>query len=322
MSAPETPEEAAARIEFAESVARGLTDSPPWLNCIYLYDARGSELFRQITEQPEYYLTRIENEILQRHAEEIRDITGPVTLIELGSGYSVKTAHLFRAYTAGASRVNYVPVDVSSAALEAAERTIREHHAEIHVSGILGTYQSAFPVFRTHSPSMVMFLGSTIGNFNPNEADAFWNEVKDALSPGDHFLLGVDLVKDKGILEAAYNDAAGVTSRFTRNLFARINRELGSNVDLDKIQHVASYNTDWRRIETFVRFLSDQDVYLEPIDQTIPIRAGTMVMSEISRKFSLDDIQSNMSLYGLEVVRTFTDDREWFAVLLLRRVQT
>lgn len=304
---------------FAESVARGLTDSPPWLNCRYLYDEAGSRLFEEITAQPEYYLTRSENAILARHASDIRELTGPVTLIELGSGYSVKTAHLLRAYGGNGDSVRYVPVDVSLTALKAARKNILLNHPAVQVQGIRGTYQSAFPLFRQFSPAMVMFLGSTIGNFNASEADRFWNQVGQSLAPGDFFLLGVDLVKEKALLDAAYNDAAGVTEAFTKNLFARINRELGATVDLDAIEHVASYNPDWQRIETFIRFRKDQQVYLKPIDQTISIAAGTMVMTEISRKFTLAQIQENMGHYGLGVRRVFTDDRGWFAVLLLEQ---
>ncbi len=321
MGTPPETQWDAARIAFAESVARGLTDSPPWLNCTYLYDAEGSRLFEDITEQPEYYLTRAENEILQKHADEIRSITGPVSLIELGSGYSVKTAHLLTAYTRDGQEVDYVPVDVSQSALDGAKQSINKHHPDVTVSGITGTYENAFPLFRAHSPSMVMFLGSTIGNFNPYEADIFWNEIKNALDPGDFFLLGVDLVKDKGLLEAAYNDGAGITAAFTKNLFARINRELGASVDLTRIQHVASYNADWQRIETFVRFLIDQEVYIGPMDQTVVIPAGTMVMIEISRKFTLNQVSNNMAFYGLNVLRTYTDSTDAFGVLLLQRAE-
>jgi L-histidine Nalpha-methyltransferase len=300
-------------------VARSLTDSPPWLNCRFLYDETGSRLFEEITAQPEYYLTRTENAILKKHAGDIRDLTGPMTLIELGSGYSVKTAHLLRAYGKDGAQVRYVPVDVSLTALKEARKSILLNHPGVQVQGIRGTYQSAFPLFEQFSPAMVMFLGSTIGNFNVSEADHFWNQVGQSLAPGDFFLLGVDLVKDKTLLEAAYNDAAGVTEAFTKNLFARINRELGAGVDLNAIEHVASYNPDWQRIETFIRFRTEQQVYLKPIDQTISIAAGTMVMTEISRKFTLDQIQENMGHYGLAVRRAFTDGRNWFAVLLLER---
>lgn len=301
-------------------MARSLTDSPPWLHCKYLYDETGSRLFDAICEQPEYYPTRTEHAILARHAADIAAATGPVSLIELGSGSSVKTDNLLAAYSVGERPVLYVPVDVSRAALEGAQRTIVARYPTVTVTGIVGTYESAFPLFSRFSPAMVMFLGSTIGNFNQQEADRFWSAVSDALCPGDYFLLGVDLVKDEAVLNAAYNDAAGITEQFTKNVFARINAELGASVDLAALEHVAAYNPVWQRVEIFVRFESDQDVYIAPLDRTITIAAGTAVMTEISRKFELDQVRDNLELYGFGVRRVFTDDREWFAVLLLQRM--
>jgi len=312
-------DQAGNREAFAHSVARSLTDSPPWLHCRYLYDERGSELFEKISQQPEYYLTRTESAILAARAADIFEDTGPVTVIELGSGTSVKTDHLLTAYSAGDRDVLYVPVDVSVSALEVARDAIVARHRTVTVTGIAATYEAAFPLFRRFSPAMVVFLGSTIGNFNQHEADVFWHSIADSLDPGDYFLLGVDLVKDEALLNAAYNDAAGVTEAFTKNFFARINRELGASVDLDEIEHVASYNADWQRIETFIRFNSDQEVYLEALDMTIPIAAGTKVMTEISRKFTVDQIRENMRLYGFDVRDVFTDEKEWFALLLLQR---
>ena len=312
-------DQAADRVAFAQSVARTLTDSPPWLHCRYLYDERGSELFERICEQPEYYPTRTESGILAARAADIFADTGPVTVIELGSGTSVKTDHLLTAYSADQRKVLYVPVDVSVSALEMARDAIVARHPTVTVTGIAGTYEAAFPLFKRFSPAMVVFLGSTIGNLNQQEAGVFWHQVADSLSLGDYFLLGVDLVKDEAQLNAAYNDAAGVTESFTKNIFARINRELGANVDLDKIDHVATYNSDWQRIETFIRFNSDQDVYLEPLDKTIPVAAGTKIMTEISRKFTVDQIRENMQLHGFDVRDVFTDENEWFALLLLQR---
>ncbi len=307
-------------LDFARAVARGLSDSPKWLPCRFLYDARGSALFEEITELPEYYQTRVESSILERNASAICVATGPVTLIELGSGSSQKTGHLLAAYAQRAiGPVRYIPVDVSETALRLAGRTIEDVHPEVEVSGIVGTYQTVFPMFGGHSPCLVLFLGSTIGNFNVTESVDFWNQIADSLPAGDHFLLGVDLVKNTATLEAAYNDAAGVSGKFTKNLFARINHELGADIDLDRIEHVARYNTDWQRIEIFARFLADQQVRIQPLDTTFRIRAGETVMTEISRKFVLDDLRQYVTGFGFEVVRSFTDDRNWFGVLLLRR---
>ncbi len=308
-----------ATLEFARAAAVGLTDTPRWLPCQYLYDARGSSLFEEITRQPEYYPTRTEARILERHAPDIRDATGRVTLIELGSGSSVKTSYLLSAYAEAHGEVGYVPVDVSASALEHARERIGRLHPSVRVDGIEGRYEEAFPQFHRHSPAMVVFLGSTIGNFNNGESLAFWRRVERELVPGDYFLLGADLVKDTAVLEAAYNDSAGVTASFTTNLFTRMNRELGAGVDLAQVEHVARYNEDWQRVEIFVRFNRAQTVRIEPLDLSVDIGAGEMVMVEISRKFVLADLTRYLATLGLAVRGVFTDERRWFGLLLLQK---
>ena len=306
-------------LEFARAAAVGLTDTPRWLPCQYLYDAQGSVLFEQITRQPEYYPTRTEARILERHAADIRDTTGRVTLIELGSGSSVKTSHVLSAYAEAFGAVTYVPVDVSAAALEQAQARISRLHPTVRVDGVVGPYDQAFARFRSHSPAMVLFLGSTIGNFNNNESLAFWRQVSRELAPGDFFLLGADLVKDVSVLEAAYNDAAGITAAFTSNLFARMNRELGAGIDLDNVEHVARYNEDWQRIEIFTRFTKAQTVLIEPLDLSVEIGAGEMVMIEISRKFVLRELTAYLATFGLVARHVFTDKRGWFGLVLLHK---
>lgn len=311
--------EASSRLRFARDVALGLTDTPRWVPCEYLYDAAGSRLFEEITRLPEYYQTRTEAAILEAHADAIAAQTGPVAVIELGSGSSRKTGILLDAYTSRYESVRYVPVDVSAAAVAAAERRFAEQRPDVEFAGIVGKYEEAFPLFREHAPSMVAFLGSTIGNFNSGESLRFWRQIARSLEPGDYFLLGIDLVKDPQVLEAAYNDAAGVTASFTRNLFVRMNRELGAGIDVETIEHVARYDDAWRRIEIFARFTTDTRVTIAPLGISIPISAGEMVMTEISRKFELDHLEPYVQLFGFDVVARYTDDREWFALLLLQR---
>ncbi len=306
-------------LEFARAAATGLTDTPRWLPCQYLYDARGSALFEQITRQPEYYQTRAEAVILANCAPAIREETGDVTLIELGSGNSEKTGYLLEAYTSGDTPVRYVPVDVSAAALRQASERLAVDHPGVDVSGLVGRYEEAFPLFREYSPSVVVFLGSTIGNFNNGESLRFWRSVATHMADGDYFLLGVDLVKDPAVLEAAYNDAAGVTAEFTKNLFARMNRELESGLDLNQLEHVARYSEEWQRMEIFVRFVNAQSVHIEPIGATVAIDAGEQVMVEISRKFVLAHLATYLSIFGLQLRNVFTDAQEWFAVLLLQK---
>ncbi len=310
----------AALEEFAKSVALGLSDTPPWLHSRFLYDDEGSRLFEEISRQPEYYLTDAEAEILERCASRIRDATGPITLIELGSGNSVKTDYLLSAYAAEESSVRYVPVDVSEGMLKRARDAIVARHPNVTVTGLADTYERAFPLLKEFSPAMVVFLGSSIGNFDQRESDVFWQGLSDALSPCDFFLLGIDLVKDESILHAAYNDAAGVTAQFTKNLFARMNRELGASIDLAAIEHVARYNAAWRRIEIYARFLKSQDVYLQPLDRTITVPKDTMVMTEISRKYDLDKMKEYLRCFDFAVKEVFTDERQWFGLLLLQHL--
>lgn len=306
-------------LAFARAVEAGLTDRPKRVPCRFLYDVRGSLLFEQICELPEYYLTRAETEILATHAGRISSLTGPVTLIELGSGTSVKTDHLLSAYAKSATRVRYVPVDVSESAIEVAERRIRDRHPRVDVAGIVGTYDETFSLFSEYSPSMVIFLGSTIGNLDPDESDAFWHQMEDCLTSGDFFLLASDLVKDVDMLEAAYNDSQGVTAAFMHNLFSRMNRELGSDIDLDNIEHVARYNSDARQMEIFARFAEAQEVLIEPLGVSLQIEAGESVLLEVSRKFVVEDLVTYVSGFGFETVQVFTDEQKRFADLLLQK---
>lgn len=317
-STPTHPVDTAVR-DFAEAVALGLTDMPRWVPARFLYDAAGSALFEQISELPEYYLTRTEADILERGAGEISQLTGPVTLIELGSGSSHKTDHLLQAYARGAGSLRYVPVDVSASVLEVATERIGDRFPSVNVAQVNGEYESAFPLLAQYAPSLLLFLGSTLGNLNQSESVVFWRRVAEAMPAGNHLLLGVDLVKDPALLHAAYNDAAGVTARFTRNLFARMNRELGAGLDLERIQHVARWNAEWQRVEIFGRFLSTQRLRIRPLDIELTISEGEHVMTEVSRKFVVPRLTAYLTCFGFRLVRAFTDERQWYAVLLLRK---
>lgn len=306
-------------LTFARDVVRGLTAEPKFLDSKYHYDAAGSELFERICEQPEYYPTRTEEAILRRHASEIAALTGEVHLVELGSGTSVKTQHILRAYLEHAGSAAYVPIDVSRAALEEARVAIGETLPDVRLAPVHGLYEHAFPVLEAVSPALMMFLGSTIGNFKDGAAAAFWTQVSDSMGADDFFLVGVDLVKDTPVLNAAYNDAAGHTEAFTRNLFARMNRELGAHVDVDAIEHVARYNEARSRIETHAHFTRAQEIRIDPLDTTLHVHAGDRVLTEVSRKFRLEDLERDLGRHGLRTRRVFTDERGWFAVFLLQK---
>lgn len=304
--------------EFAVAVMVGLSDHPRWLPVRFLYDERGSRLFEAITGTPEYYPTRTESGILAASAAEISELTGPVTIVELGAGNSAKTGHLLAAYARAAAPVQYVPVDVSESALRAGTESLLAASPLVRITAVHGTYDRAFPMLRELSPAMLVFLGSTVGNLNQTEAALFWSNVASHLPVGDFVLLGVDLVKDGRLIDAAYNDAAGHSAEFTRNIFHRMNRELGAGLDLGQIDHVASYNAEWQRVEIYARFRTEQVVRLEPLATSVRVRAGERIMTEISRKFVLDELEQYLTAFGFKLRRVFTDERRWFAVLLLQ----
>jgi L-histidine N-alpha-methyltransferase len=305
-------------LEFAASVARGLEDTPRWLDCRYLYDDAGSAIFERITEQPEYYQTRTEERLLATYAGAIRDTVGDVTLVELGSGSSTKTRRLLRAWCSrGASR--YVPIDINAQVLESASRELVGSFPDLTVEAIAASYERALPVVAKASPLQLAFLGSTIGNLDVAETERFLALTAASLSPGDTFLLGLDLVKSPVVLEAAYNDAAGWSARFTLNLFARMNRELGAGVPLDAVEHVAFYNDRLERIEIYARFLREVQLHVRPLGRTFRIAPGEMIRTEISRKFRPDAVAAMASAFGFAHEHTYLAPDESFGVLLLRR---
>ena len=306
--------------EFARSSARGLGSHPRRLESRFLYDSAGSALFEQITAQPEYYLTRTETSILAANAARIREQTGPVTLLELGSGSSAKTDLLLRAWLDRSAKVCYLPVDVSESALTVACSNITARHPAARVIGVNCDYREAFPLLSQLSPALVLFLGSSIGNFPPGEMSSFLSTLAAAMRPGDFFLLGVDLVKERSLLEAAYNDKAGVTARFTRNLFVRMNRELGCAIDTDAIEHEARYNAQKEQIEISARFTRQQTFMLPPAGRRITVPAGEAVQTEISRKFRLERVVPDLERCGFATEQVFCDELRWFALLLLRRL--
>jgi L-histidine N-alpha-methyltransferase len=304
---------------FAESVCEALQKKPRQFECRFLYDAKGSELYEKICSQPEYYLTRTEAAILERHAANISRETGACHLIELGSGSSVKTDYLLSAYQARYTNVCYTPIDISATALELAGRSIIAKRPDVQVVGIHGTYNDSFQLLNCASPALVIFLGSTLGNFTEQEEHAFWQEISHQMQTGDYLLLGVDLVKDISILEAAYNDATGVTAAFTKNYFARMNRELGAAIDLDHIKHVAFYNPEKNRIEIYLEFTQAQKIHIKPLQKTFSVAKSEMLQIEISRKFSLPEVEDNLKSYGFELINNYADDKGWFGLLLFQK---
>jgi dimethylhistidine N-methyltransferase len=299
-------------------VVKGLTQIPKSLPPYYFYDDRGSELFEQICELPEYYLTRTETAILQQYACEIAQITGACELVELGSGSSTKTRILLDAYQQLGYPLRYLPIDVSAGMLESSARQLLKNYPTLQVYALAGTYELALAQLPPRqSPSrMIGFIGSSLGNLNPQECDTFFYQITNALQVGEYFLLGIDLQKPKEILEPAYNDRQGVTAAFNLNMLEHLNWRFDGNFNTTEFAHWSFYNETEHQIEIYLRSLRSQTVQLKSLNLTVDFTAGETILTEISRKFDLNKIQQQLTARGLVPIQTWTDSNKWFGLLL------
>ncbi|MFI0934060.1 L-histidine N(alpha)-methyltransferase [Streptomyces sp. NPDC021019] len=298
-------------------VLSGLTRHPKTLPPKWFYDARGSELFEEITRLPEYYPTRAERKILQARAEEIAAASGARTVIELGSGSSEKTRHLLDVLPRLHS---YVPVDVSESALTGAAESLLAEHPGLSVHALIADFTGGLALPGTPGPRLVVFLGGTIGNLLPEERATFLRSVRSLLSPGDALLLGTDLVKDEKTLVAAYDDAAGVTAAFNKNVLNVVNRELGADFPLDDFDHLAVWNPRDRWIEMRLRARRALSVKIRELDLVVPFEAGEELRTEVSAKFRQEDVRAELAAAGMRLTQWWTDSAGRFALSLATAV--
>lgn len=305
---------------------QGLNQQPKTIPAQYFYDERGSQLFEQICDLPEYYLTRTETAILQSCAVDLANCTGPCEMIELGSGSSTKTRLLLDAYqqlhaAQSVARLKYCPIDVSPSILQLSAQQLLQDYPQLQIHALVSTYDLALNHLRpTTAPSrLISFIGSSLGNFSPAGCDRFLQQVSTALKAGEFFLLGIDRRKSTDILEAAYNDVQGVTAAFNLNMLQHLNRRFDGNFDLDQFEHVAFYNATEHQIEMHLRSRCHQTVHLRAIDCTLEFLPDETILSEISRKFDLEEMQLRLQQQGLIVQRIWTDPQDWFGVILCQR---
>lgn len=293
---------------FAQSVLRGLTASPKTLDCRYFYDAEGSQLFEQICELPEYYPTRTEDAILRDHADAM--VSGwddAPALVELGSGSSTKTRRLIAAFLEEYGALHYVPIDVSPTILEDSARALADDFPSLRISGYAGDYRVAIAEIarKISRPKCVIFLGSSLGNYDEADAVALLSHLARAMTPADRLLLGTDLAKDRASLEAAYDDAQGVSAAFNRNVLARINRELGGAFDPDSFDHQALYREDLGRVEMRLVSRRDQVVRIDALDFDVPFADGESIHTESAHKYTPGSLRSLAERSG------FVEDAAW-----------
>jgi len=302
-----------AKSEFLSEAIAGLSSTPRTLPCKYFYDARGAALFQKISELPEYYLTRAELQILDRYCGDIARALGPnIELIGLGTGAGTKTRILLEKLEAPAA---YIPVDISKKQLERSTASFRKIFPTLEILPVCADYLE--PI-RLPSPArqalrkIVYFPGSTIGNFDPDAARQFLQRVANHCRRGGGLLIGVDLQKDRHVLERAYNDSAGVTAQFNLNLLARANRELGADFDLEQWQHYAVYNSTESRIEIYLISEIDQTVRVQ--DRQFDFRAGERIATEYSYKYTKESVIELTREPGFDFSQMWTDDARWFGV--------
>ena len=303
--------------QLARDVRAGLTATPMTLPPKYFYDARGSELFDEITRLPEYYPTRAERAILVAHAAEIAQITDAETLVELGSGTSEKTRLLLRALRERGTLRSFVPFDVDPAVLKDASAAVGAEFPGVDVEPVVGDFEQHLSLLPHRPRRLVAFLGSTIGNLAPAPRAAFLRAVRATLAPGEAFLLGTDLVKSPQRLIAAYDDAAGVTAAFNKNVLSVLNRDLGANFDLDQFDHVAVWDAKREWIEMRLRSRLDQLVRISALDLVVHFARGEELRTEISAKFRRRGIETELAAAGLRLTDWWTDGGD-FALSLSR----
>ncbi len=311
----------ASRDLFARDIIKGLQAQPKHLSCHYFYDQRGSALFEAICALPEYYLTRAESQILSTHADEIvSSFEQNVSLVEFGSGSAVKTRLLIEAFCRHQKSLLYAPVDISRTALELSALELLKDYKNLQILGVSGLYEEGLAHLHQaiSSPRLILFLGSSIGNFTAAEAARFLAEVATHMDADDRLLIGMDLHKDRAVLERAYDDAQGVTADFNLNLLTRINGEFAANFDLAGFAHRAHYNEEERRIEMHLVSRRAQGVTIKELDLEISFAEDEYIHTENSHKYRQCDIEHLLQRGGFVLEHQYFDDQQRFSLNLAR----
>ena len=308
------------RSTFAQDVSRGLTARQKWLPPKYFYDARGSQLYEQICELPEYYPYRAERDIFITYAAEIYAEIGCLALVEFGSGNMAKTRHLLTAYEQAETPFTYCPVDISDTMLEATAARLLEDYRHLTVQAMHTDFAGHPEVVRAFQveKKALAFFGSSLGNFTQEESAAFLRQSASIMGPEDVFLLGIDLKKSPAILVPAYDDAQGVTAAFNLNVLHRINRELGGQFDVQSFEHMALYNDEKGRIEMHLRSRKAQHIPITKIEQVVSFQTGETIHTENSCKYTVDEVRTLGHQANLDLCRTWFDRQRYFLLALFR----
>lgn len=307
---------------FAQKVSSGLKDAPRSIPPMFFYDLKGSALFEQICTMPDYYVTRTEIGILNMVQKDLPPyLDVPVRVVELGSGMSVKTRAILDAVADVQETVEYLPIDVSDILAESSETLLRDYDC-LHITGIIDTYEGGLEFLRNYGSerNLVLFLGSSFGNFPPKDGEKFLRDMGMMMRPGDLFMIGLDLVKDKRVLESAYDDSRGLAARFNLNVLSRINDELEADFDLENFAHRSFYNEEEQRIEMHIESLLNQSVVVSKCGLKINLKKGELIHTEYSYKFTLPQIRRLLEGAGFQARRVWLDGDGYFSVTLASKL--
>lgn len=305
--------------DMVDDVLAGLLDPPRKLSPKYFYDDYGSQLFDRICNTPEYYLTRTEEALLTDHATEIITETMPGQILELGSGVSHKIRVLLDACEEFSHSCEYAPFDVCEEVVAMATKRLAVDYHWLDINPMIGDYHAGLGNLpESEGVRLIAFLGSTVGNFTEVECSEFIREIRGCLQPGDFFLLGADRVKDAAILNAAYNDADGITAEFNLNLLRVVNREINADFDLNNFSHYAFFNEEKGQIEMYLVSGKDQEIRLGDSGAVIRLTAGEQILTEISRKYTEEELESMLTEHGFNIIRHYQPVNRYFSLLLAR----
>jgi dimethylhistidine N-methyltransferase len=306
---------------FAEDVSYSLNRDSKFISPKYFYDKKGSELFEQICNLPEYYPTRTEIQILKKIQPELeRYLDESFRLVELGSGSSVKTRLILDVFDKIQDRIEYFPIDISEILTESSE-LLQKDYDDLHITGIVDTYEGGLEFIEKYDDkkNLIIFLGSSYGNFNPNDGKIFLKKINSVMKKDDLFLIGLDLVKNKETLENAYDDSQGITAKFNLNVLSRINDELDADFDLDNFQHVAKYNEKDQRIEMYLKSLANQSIIISKANLSLKMTQGELIHTEHSHKYTLAQIEEVMDQTDFKIKEIWLDETENYSLSLVSK---
>ncbi len=302
--------------ELAKDVREGLGENPKELPPKWFYDEKGSRIFEEMMEVEDYYLTNREREILCAYADEIAAITQVDTFVELGSGNSEKTLLLLKAMSNADHSSKYIPFDVDESAVRAAISSVRQVYPQEQIHGVVGDFHYHLPRIPREGTCLIGILGSTIGNFRPQERKEFLTEVADFMNKGDFFLLGTDLIKEEERLMRAYNDSEGINAEFNLNVLNVLNRELDADFKLENFEHKVRYDSEENWIEMRLKSTRPQEVFINKLDMSVKFEKNEEILTEVSAKFSRDGIAKELETAGLSVVNQWSDPNEDYLITL------